>query len=249
MSKFIVTAEHRNDNYPNDSVNYFYNSQNNFYVADSLSEAKYIIYEKLNKEAQLITNDEGGQFRPVGSFLDYVNKTFVSTFKEKYNSDNEAFSDFENANFDDDDIGNIAVYSKPDFLDLNCRFSVYWFERSVVYHIYEIDNFNKYDEFLCLFKADDLRCFINENIENIVKHNNLNSLFSVKSLDELNLKIKDCLFLIVDSFLKDKISFQLNYLDNHSVILNIGNRCVSDYDGFYCRIIQVFQKSKSIIEL
>ena len=61
MSKFIVTAEHRNDNYP-------YNSQNNFYVADSLSEAKYIIYEKLNKEAQLITNDEGGQFRPVGSF-------------------------------------------------------------------------------------------------------------------------------------------------------------------------------------
>lgn len=249
MSKFIVTAEHRNDNYPNDSVNYFYNSQNNFYVADSLSEAKYIIYEKLNKEAQLITNDEGGQFRPVGSFLDYVNKTFVSTFKEKYNSDNEAFSDFENANFDDDDIGNIAVYSKPDFLDLNCRFSVYWFERSVIYHIYEIDNFNKYDEFLCLFKADDLRCFINENIENIVKHNNLNSLFSVKSLDELNLKIKDCLFLIVDSFLKDKISFQLNYLDNHSVILNIGNRCVSDYDGFYCRIIQVFQKSKSIIEL
>ena len=156
-----------------------------------------------------------------------MNKTFVSTFKEKYNSDNEAFSDFENANFDDDDIGNIAVYSKPDFLDLNFRFAVYWFERSVVYHIYEIDNFNKYDEFLCLFKADDLRCFINENIENIVKHNNLNSLFSVKSLDELNIKIKDCLFLIVDSFLKDKISFQLNYLDNHSVILNIENRCVA----------------------
>ena len=246
MSKFIVTAEHRNDNCPDDSVNYFYNSQNNFYVADSLSEAKYIIYDKLNKEVQSITNDEGGQFRPVGSFLDYVNKTFVPTFKEKYNSDNEAFSDFENANFDDDDIGNIAVYSKPDFLDSNCRFSVYWFGRSVVYHIYEIDNFNKNDEFLCLFKADDLRCFINENI---VKHNNLNSLFSVKSLDELNIKIKDCLFLIVDSFLKDKISFQLNYLDNHSVILNIENRCVSDYDGFYCRIIQVFQKSKSIIEL
>lgn len=50
-----------------------------------------------------------------------MNKTFVPTFKEKYNSDNEAFSDFENANFDDD-IGNIAVYSKPDFLDSNCRF-------------------------------------------------------------------------------------------------------------------------------
>ena len=246
MSKFIVTAEHRNDNCPDDSVNYFYNSQNNFYVADSLSEAKYIIYDKLNKEVQSITNDEGCPFRPVGSFLDYVNKNFVPTFKEKYNSDNEAFSDFENANFDDDDIGNIAVYSKSDFLDSNCRFSVYWFERNVVYHIYEIDNFNKNDEFLCLFKADDLRYLINENI---VKHNNLNSLFSVKSLDELNLKIKDYLFLIVDSFLKDKISFQLNYVDNHSVILNIENRCVSDYDGFYCRIIQVFQKSKSIIEL
>lgn len=195
---------------------------------------------------QSITNDEGCPFRPVGSFLDYVNKNFVPTFKEKYNSDNEAFSDFENANFDDDDIGNIAVYSKSDFLDSNCCFSVYWFARNVVYHIYEIDNFNKNDEFLCLFKADDLRYLINENI---VKHNNLNSLFSVKSLDELNLKIKDYLFLIVDSFLKDKISFQLNYLDNHSVILNIENRCVSDYDGFYCRIIQVFQKSKSIIEL
>lgn len=35
-------------------------------------------------------------------FLDYVNKNFVPTFKEKYNSDNEAFSDFENANFDDE---------------------------------------------------------------------------------------------------------------------------------------------------
>jgi hypothetical protein len=217
---------------------------NHCYQLITLSEAKYIIYEKLNKEAQSITNDEGGQFRPVGSFLDYVNKTFVPTFKEKYNSDNEAFSDFENANFDDDDIGNIAVYSKPDFLDSNCRFSVYWFGRSVVYHIYEIDNFNKNDEFLCLFKADDLRCFINENI---VKHNNLNSLFSVKSLDELDIKIKDCLFLIVDSFLKDKISFQLNYLDNHYVILNIENRCVSDYDGFYCRIIQVFRNQTVLL--
>lgn len=242
MSKFIVTAE-RNDNCPDDSVDYFYNSQNNFYVTDSLSEAKYIIYEKLNKKAQSITNDEGDSFRPVGSFLDYVNKTFVPTFKEKYNSDNEAFSDFENANFDDD-IGNIAVYSKPDFLDSNCRFSVYWFECNVVYHIYEIDNFNKNDEFLCLFKADDLRYLINENI---VKHNNLNSLFSVKSLDELDIKIKDCLFLIVDSFLKDKISFQLNYLDNHYVILNIENRCVSDYDGFYCRIIQVFRNQKVLL--
>lgn len=238
MSKFIVTAEHRNDNCPDDSVNYFYNSQNNFYVADSLSEAKYIIYDKLNKEVQSITNDEGCPFRPVGSFLDYVNKNFVPTFKEKYNSDNEAFSDFENANFDDDDIGNIAVYSKSDFLDSNCRFSVYWFERNVVYHIYEIDNFNKNDEFLCLFKADDLRYLINENI---VKHNNLNSLFSVKSLDELNLKIKDYLFLIVDSFLKDKISFQLNYVNNHSVILNIGM--------FDCQIIQVFQKVKNIADL
>lgn len=154
MSKFIVTAEHRNDNCPDDSVDYFYNSQNNFYVTDSLSEAKYIIYEKLNKKAQSITNDEGDSFRPVGSFLDYVNKTFVPTFKEKYNSDNEAFSDFENANFDDD---------------------------------------------------------------------------------------------IVDSFLKDKISFQLKYLDNHYVILNIENRCVSDYDGFYCRIIQVFRNQKVLL--
>lgn len=247
MSKFIVTAEHRNDNFPDDSVNYFYNSQNNFYVADSLVEAKYIIYDKLNKEAKTIINDEGESFKPVGSFLDYVNKTFGSVFKEKYNSDNEAFSDFENANFDDD-IGNIAVYSKPEFLSLNknCRFSVYWFARNVIYHVYEVDNFNKSDEFLCFFEADDLKNFINENI---IKNNNLDSLFGVKSLDNLNIKIKDYLFVIIDSFLKDKTSFQLNYLDNYSVILNTGKSNYSDGYMFDCQIIQVFKKVKYISDL
>lgn len=176
-----------------------------------------------------------------------MNKTFWSLFKEKYDSDNDAFSDFENANFDDD-IGNIAFYSKPEFLGLNknCRFSVCWFARNVIYHVYEVDNFNKNDEFLCFFEADDLKNFINENI---VKNNNLDSLFWVKSLDNLNIKIKDYLFVIIDSFLKDKTSFQLNYLNNHSVILNIGKSNYSDEYMFDCQIIQVFQKAKNIADL
>ena len=91
-----------------------------------------------------------------------------------------------------------------------------------------------------------MKNFINENI---VKNNNLDSLFWVKSLDNLNIKIKDYLFVIIDSFLKDKTSFQLNYLNNHSVILNIGKSNYSDEYMFDCQIIQVFQKAKNIADL
>jgi len=55
MSKFIVTAEHRNDNCPDDSVNYFYNSQNNFYVADSVSFYIHKCESKLNLASHLLS--------------------------------------------------------------------------------------------------------------------------------------------------------------------------------------------------
>ena len=74
-------------------------------------------------------------------------------------------------------------------------------------------------------------------------------MFGVKSLDNLNIKIKDYLFVIIDSFLKDETSFQLNYLDNYSVILNTGKSDYSDDYVFDCQIIQVFKKVKYIFDL